>query len=420
MASIQNTLYNTQNNANTCTDLFNGLQDVGSLANQNDSLQAMAQQAEDIFNGSPMLAPSGGVYVEVDISSKRRNIRRNRQTIRTCAPKQPEKNVHSLVAEIFNYSFGADTASAKVFANLISKSAGHKNLTKPLQQNNSSAGGFGMQPGQIQVWQLAAIEAGEKLKYDGTLPLRVIFFDKNIEIISNQFVPQGTAGSLHLPANAAHLVISAMETSSPGGLLGWHAASKLALLNPKYLMGRGCLVRPQTPQRTGRKQFTYPNGISGGDRLVLKNSTRKKGAPVIFGWTETLFPASVNEVFVTGRMLWEGQEIPADPFNVRLIYHDAGGKKLALPLSKAAGGTSGREFWHKFIIPRDIVIDHDFSISVKASDDVAVYAVAGAEEKTIGLTEQTYGQLRQHEAALGYNNRNHRTQLTLDKTILLH
>jgi hypothetical protein len=417
IASIQSTLYNTQNNANTCTDLFNGLQDIGSLANQNDSLQAMVQQADDIFNGSPMLAPSGGIYADADISFKRNNIHRKRQTIRSGAPKQAEKNVHALAAEIFNYRFGTDTASAIVFANLISKSSGCKAVTRPQQHDQSPAGAFGMQPGQIQVWQLAAVDAGDKLTYDGVLPLRVIFFDKNIEIISNELMPQGGAGSLTLPVNAAHLVISAMEAESPGGLLGWHAASKLALLNPKYLMGRGCLIRPQMAQRTGRKQFTYATGLSGGDRLVLKNSTRKPDAPVVFGWTETLFSASVKEVFVTGRMLWEGQEIPADPFNVRLIYQDATGKKHAAPLNKAAEGTAGLEFWHQFTIPAGIAAG-DFSVSVKAGDDVAVYAVAGAEEGMPAFGEESYGQLKQHEAALGYSNRHHRTQLILDKTIL--
>jgi hypothetical protein len=398
------TLYNTTTGQNQCAPLFSALQQLGSLATQNDSLQALAQSAENVFQGSPMLAQTATV------NERERKVI-NRVLIQE---KFITRTPHVLAAEVFNYRFGAPTANSSLRGSIASRgNRRHKASLLKRVTNQPGSGSFGVQPGQVSIWSLNDVQANEIFTYDGSLALRLIFFDSNLELIADQLIAPGEPGQVSLPAGAAHLIVRGMNSDERAGLLGWSEAASLPLLNPKYLMGKGCLVRPQSPHRTGRKQFTHGNGLSNGSRVILKNSTRKNNT-VTYGWTETMFPVSVKEVFVTGRL--NGGKAPLNGFDVRIIYTNAAGKKQAIVVTSHSTGTCGKQFWHKYIIPAGIEASH-FSIWVQAHGGVIVSGVAGSQNSLEALSEELYRELAIQESALGYHNINDFTRLTLTNVI---
>lgn len=402
---IADTLYNASTAQNQCSPLFSVLQQLGSLATQNDSLQTLAQSAENVFQGSPMLAQSAAINQRV------RRVILNRVPMEN---KMIERTPHVLAAEVFNYQFGAPTANSSLRGSIASKSNRRHNASLLKRVSNQlGSGSFGVQPGQVLIWSLNDVQPNEKFTYDGSLALRLIFFDCNLDLIVDQLIAKGEPGHISLPTGAVHLIVRGMDSDERTGLLGWSEATSLPLLNPKYLMGKGCLVRPQSPHRTGRKQFTHGNGLSNGSRVVLKNSTRNNNT-VAYGWTETMFPLLVKEVFVTGR-LNEG-EAPLNGFDVRVIYTNAEGKKQAVTLAGHSTGTCGMHFWHKYIIPAGIDASQ-FSVWVQARGGVVVSGVAGAQSSLEALSEELYSQLAIQESALNYHNMNDFSRLTLTNVI---
>ncbi len=409
LATITGTLYNTST-GNQCNGLYSALQDIGSLATQNDSLQALAQNAADVFQGSPMLVnatPPGKTNAVILILNFGAMKKPATDAIVQPAPNMPTVKTHQVTTSIFHYQLGDGPVTTRIVRSGIYFKGAHKILTNLKAGAGSHAKGtFTMQPGQVQIWELRPGHEQDVLAWDGKLALRIIFFDHNLELIDDKQV-QKAPGSLTLPQNAVHMVIKTTEIHQEGTLYGWHPGRHLPLLNPKYLMGRGCLIRTQSPHRSGHKQHSLPTGLSRGSKIAGKN--RVEGE-IERGWTETMFASVVKEVFVLSD-IGHGQNNPA--MEVKIIYKDGQGQKYALPVSPIAQGQWGNNAWHKFIIPTAITAPY-FRVWVQPLSSTQITGVAGSEKVINSLNETMYHQLWAPQAALTRDNMNDFTVITLD------
>ena len=362
--------------------IFDALTDLNSLAANNKPLEVMASAPENIFQGSPMLAKED-MRIE-PIAIKDRILTGAQNRFRRNSVLTPG---HQLKATIIRHDVDKSSSGGIVLrAGLYNTSA-----SKKLYAKRDAFNTFGLLPGALQVWQLDN-KLGEELRHGGSYPIRLVLFDENLVVLADKVLTSAGTHTEFIPAKATQMCLYATDGVKESSLAGWHERSALSLVNTKYLMAKGCLVRPKNSLRIGRKQYTYDTGLVPARSLVLRN-IEPEGSEVT-GWIETRFPGHVKQVFVLSKN-------DNTDLDVRLIYTDEQGEKQSVTLVAENKGTAGGESWAAFAIPGFAGGRH-FSIWAETTNEAGTQlaGVAGSGKSLPGWSEELSDELSKHDAGV--------------------
>jgi hypothetical protein len=396
-------------------NIFEALGAIGSLANANSDMKHMAQAPENIFQGSPMLADAAATAQP--LQAKERVLAAARSTLRRDAVLVTG---HQLKATIIKYAFGRVGQTGLVLRGGVNNTAASKSRYNPSPIINTfgsfgDVNTFNLNPGLLQVWELDTSAGGDHLYHAGAFPVRMILFDEHLRVISDRVLSGAGVSTENVPAGASQMCLQGL--SSPDAMIaGWHEQSSLALINPKYLVGKGCLIRPKKSQSVGVKQYLYDTGLVTGRSLVLNNSD---GDDTQQGWIETRFAAGIKQVFVLARPDADAtNDVPEFDNLVRLIYADKEGNKTSVDLVPDLAGANGREQWTGYTIPK-VAGDSHFSIWAATSsvNGLQLAGVAGTAEPLTAWTAAHSTELKTHDANVNAGNAKNKLSVGLKKPI---
>ncbi len=407
---IKNTINNPQTGAKQRAGVFGALTQLGSLANTNNDLAATAEAPQNIYQGSPMLAdPNARPHAL--IAKKPLAFRdKNRASLRSAVPAG-----HVLKTTLLSYRFGESSGQ-------VLRGGNHQTFaSKAFYHHNKDANDarmFSILPGMVQIWDINTAANDEQLLFSGLLPVRVIFFDEHLQIISDTVQPPAQNGFTHIPRHATQMCLQAFEPRDTK-LCGWHQNAYLPLLNSKYLAGKGCLIRTKTAQRVGFKQYSHDTGLVSLRSVILNNKKLTQGSKKVSGWVETRFAANIKQVFVLARPDWDIVDINNNKHNleVRLIYTDTNGNTHAQDLSATTTGRNDNELWAGFNIPQIADTDGYFSIWIEAGNELSLAGVAGTEHPLKNWSAALSDELAGIHAGLTAKNMGLKTSLKLKNAL---
>jgi len=392
-------------------EIFTALTDLGSLAVTNNSLKATALEPENNYQGSPMLAnatakPQALVAGAKVAETKRTHLRRN-------AVLTPG---HQLKTTIIKYRFSNSKPGGVVLRGGVYNTSITKRMHLKSHVIGDDINTFTLNPGMLQVWELDSATHGDLLKHNGSMPVRLILLDENLRVLFDAVLEQSGENAVTIPANATQMCLQAMDPFKTGTWLsGWHEQTDLPLINPKYLVGRGCLIRPKNSQRVGYNQYSLDTGLVNGRNLVQNNTKAASGG--LDGWIETRFFAGIKQVFVLAK---PDKLVENAAFNleVRLIYTDTNGRKQGVDLTPHKTGANGNELWASFAVPEVVPAGSHFSIwAATEAGPTSLAGVAGTNALLHDWTEALSSQLRNNDTSMDALSAKHGTSLSLKNAL---
>jgi hypothetical protein len=385
-------------------DIIDALGQVLSLASANDDMHAMASAPRNIFQGSPMLATAAAQAQAVKATD--RIVTGTRSTLRRNAVLT---GGHQLKATIIKYSFDKSVQSGLIMRAGLYNTAASKGRYGQANPINT----FDITAGILQVWQLDNAAGAETLRHSGSVAARMILFDEYLRVITDKVLSTAGVATEAIPTKATQMCLQGLGTSNTA-LAGWHEQSCLALVNPKYLVGKRCLIRPKNSHSVGKKQYIHDTGLVEGRSLVLGNMGAEKE-----GWIETRFYPGVKQVFVLARPDADATSAaPAFDTVVKLIYTNDAGTKTAQVLSADAVGANGAEAWAAFTLP-DTVAGKHFSIWAETESEAGLQlaGTAGVEQALSAWTAGLSKQLATQDAGLDESNAKNKLTVSLKKVL---
>lgn len=384
--------------------IIDALGQVLSLASANNDMHAMASEPKNIFQGSPMLANAAAQPQPVNTADKM--VAGTRTTLRRNAVLT---GGHQLKATIIKYSFDKSVQTGLIMRTGLYNTAASKGRYGRANPVDT----FDLTAGMLQVWELDHTAGAETLQHSGAVAARMILFDEYLRVITDKVLSCAGIATEAIPANATQMCLQGLNGVNTA-LAGWHEQSCLVLVNPKYLVGKGCLVRPKNSHSVGKKQYIHDTGLVEGRSLVLNNSNAEKE-----GWIETRFYPGVKQVFVLVRPDADATSAaPAFDTVVKLIYTDDAGSKAALVLSADAVGANGAEAWAAFTLP-DVVAGKHFSIwaETESKAGLQLAGTAGTAQAISAWTAGLSKQLATQDAGLDEGNAKNKLTVSLKNVL---
>lgn len=254
--------------------------------------------------------------------------------------------------------------------------------------------------GATLLWEIdPESEAKTSLRLSGSLPVRVVSFDRYHGLLADEVLEAEAASTYELHADAAHISLTALNPGDGRAaherVVGWHSDSSLIQVTHKAFLGEGAVIIPQASQwiqvsrrrsRLGRK---VNHGLVTGRDLVARNIV-KAASDQSQGWIETLMPSSVRVVVMLfGPAPGQAQEGARSDLSeglevmVRLLAEDENGTRVEYSSLKPSDiVVIGRETCALFTIPRpELQASQRFlRVRVQASDRWTQRGVLGMSE----------------------------------------
>ena len=251
-------------------DILAALQQRKLHAPLNPDLYVMSSQGNNIFQAPPVLAKLGQTLAQSPTSVLTRSLR---STADVVAPQ-------SLSAPVC-------LGGARRYAGKLRVDGNGRIARRPTTANWINAQSMGDNPslrrGSVALYSID-VNAPHTVDVSGELGVRVIGFDERQEpacIIQHSTDDQM---KIELPDGLEHAAVCGADNYS--GIAGWQIGSKLVRVNPRYLLGDDCLVKPQAIIRSSR---VNENDICSAEHMLSENQLeyaegRKQG------WVTTWLP----------------------------------------------------------------------------------------------------------------------------------
>jgi hypothetical protein len=170
--------------------------------------------------------------------------------------------------------------------------------------NDQERIGMSLHPGSTLLWDVPDhADAGYRLRFDGSLPVRVAAFDREHGWICNQEIAASGTEDFQVPAGTSRLALTGLppldRDASKTRVFGWHRRSSLIQVNPYASLGEGVIVWTRAPQRKQQGVASPDHGLTCADQKVAGNLVQiDDEGESIPGWIETVVPASVRSITV--------------------------------------------------------------------------------------------------------------------------
>ena len=299
------------------TAIFTALQGVGTIVDQDGNLQELAENANDLFSGSPMLNQeipiseiSAKATTQVEdqdtipaahnVRDRVRRFREKHQSLpqksRTEKGKQEtvptSKSSHTLVGAIQQYHLGRQGGYSigRMLRNGYKSRAVDQHFIQQAHKPGIASNGTNLDTisiaiGSTQIWDIQPTDTGSHLDYDGKTTLRLLAIDQHRRLIMDEHINAGKQGKISIPTEARQLILRASDQSlTASGIYGWHAKTQLIQPNPQTLIGNGVVLRGQSPNRIGRSYRSTALGSIRAGTFLKNNITRDKNGTNKAGW----------------------------------------------------------------------------------------------------------------------------------------
>jgi hypothetical protein len=168
--------------------------------------------------------------------------------------------------------------------------------------------------GSTLLWNVPdRADGGYRLRFDGSIPVRVAAFDVNHGWICCREVAGSGAEDFEVPAGTTRLSLTGLAPldaeQSQNRVFGWHRRSSLIQVNPYANLGEGVIVSTRAPRRNRQGVLSLDHGLTYADQTVAANQVQLEDSSSRPGWIETVVPASVQTVTV---LLKRADDQPVD------------------------------------------------------------------------------------------------------------
>jgi hypothetical protein len=158
--------------------------------------------------------------------------------------------------------------------------------------------------GSTLLWDVPVnAEGSHRLRFDGSIPVRVAAFDRNHAWICCQELAASGAEDFELPAGTTRLSLTGLSPQtreqSEQRVFGWHRRSSFIQVNPHANLGEGVIVWTRAPMRIRQGVLSLDHGLSYADWTVATNQVQLEDSLSMPGWIETVVPASVRAITVS-------------------------------------------------------------------------------------------------------------------------
>lgn len=422
------------------TDIFTALQGLGTIANQDGNLDELAKNANNLFQGSPMLNQK--VSATETLSNSSQKLKSN--TVRTRVVRLRKKykplkttketvvqntaqevKVHTLTASIRHYQLDGthQYAIGKThFSSPKGKAIEHNFLkstvSKISSSNNKYQNTIKIGAGTTQIWNIEpTTKKGSSLKYDGKTAIRLLAIDEHRRVIFEKHIPSGKQGNINIPSEARQVVLRTHDaTFSYDGFFGWHTESHLTQANPQTLIGNGVVVRGKSPNRIGKSYRSNSIGTTRGFAFLKNNISKDKDGNNVSAWVDTSFIEPIKQAFVLVS-LRSGYEENKNAAIVRLSYRDLSGRPVSKELPLKMTGMFGNEYVLSCTIPNDIEASNRIQLSTQIQTGWELRGVAGSVTTQQEFSKTDMQKLLHPEAITALNRKETKSKLTLTYTL---
>jgi hypothetical protein len=362
---------------NKRASIFDFLQDIGSLANQNEELNELTNQTLESFSGSPMLTPilegsaldisaafgaqdasftstSSSDFTDAPSSISTARYTQKIQSIHNIdygreldIPKpypRPVVNIrkgHALAASTDQFSHplgGQYITGPTLLSSIAGRWADRKfllnNASEVITDNGKLHNEVAIKAGTTQFWNLKDTNvSGTNLKVQGNLRLRVAAWDKYGRVVMHRSLSQTDGSATWIPADARRVMLRSIDPSfSYDSFYGWHSTSTLIQSSPRWAIGRGVLIRGEVPIRTKVGRQTCSVGAIAGSTWLRSNVVRGADSERSRGKVSTTFEHITSRVLLFVRADGDA-EVLTDAVSVSFSYEDHAGRAMVIPVS---------------------------------------------------------------------------------------
>lgn len=269
--------------------MFAALRASGMDAPANPSLAVMAAAAYLILQRPPVLARPAIYQTGTTTVQSAAKVVRLAQTD-SVAAKAPSVEAPEMVGILRQYKINAPVAKLHAglpaYSSAVSGQWSGPRRSTEVQLKANASNGVRIAPGIVTLWKLDA-RSRYTAEVTGAAAMRVVCFDKNGEILSDQ---AGTGARAFSPGSGAVALCGVPEA---GGhiLAAWQMESHLARINHYYGVGDGCTVRTQNVLQQRRHGRSVTQGPISACDLIANNQVQDVSG-LKPGWIETIFPVT--------------------------------------------------------------------------------------------------------------------------------
>ena len=142
--------------------------------------------------------------------------------------------------------------------------------------------------GSVTVWSLDR-GYSQVARISGGLPVELLGFDRRLEPVHRSL----GVDAVELPAELDHVVVCGVEQLRSHAA-GWRAGQPLVRINARYLLGSGCLLKPQAilrARRIGERGIVHVEDLARHNHVVTAEGRRR-------GWLTTWLPVELTQLYV--------------------------------------------------------------------------------------------------------------------------